>query len=339
MMSMSLADRPRPALLQVRSILGGHLFSFVWLPREELTTSRRKSIALMLESRGRHRSDELVGRARRRRPRADPLHPIYRRRPAGARCRGARRGAGRNGQRLGAGGRGRADRASSAAPRATRLALTYLPIFPDSYRSRTSPEEARRRHPPAAATATTTTTARVRIWRSSTDTAGQLHLKIYRVGGLIPLSEAVPVLENFGFRVLEEMPTALTGGTLGYIHDFLLEIGERSRARFDHVARSARSRPRSPTCLCGIGRRRRVQPAGALRRARSAAGRLAARLVPLSAPDREQLRPGHRGRRAAPRAGRDRARWSACSPPPTIRARERGATSRSKSSRPISTSR
>src|SRR3954452_12111545 len=29
MMSMSLADRPRPALLQVRSILGGHLFSFV----------------------------------------------------------------------------------------------------------------------------------------------------------------------------------------------------------------------------------------------------------------------------------------------------------------------
>ena len=29
---------------------------------------------------------------------------------------------------------------------------------------------------------------------------------MYRRGGLIPLSEAVPVLENFGFRVLEEMP-------------------------------------------------------------------------------------------------------------------------------------
>jgi len=33
------------------------------------------------------------------------------------------------------------------------------------------------------------------------------------------------VLENFGFRVLEEMPTALAGGALGYIHDFRLEVG------------------------------------------------------------------------------------------------------------------
>ena len=50
MMAMSLADRPRPGLLQVRSILHGQLFSFVWLPREELTTSRRTAIALLLES-------------------------------------------------------------------------------------------------------------------------------------------------------------------------------------------------------------------------------------------------------------------------------------------------
>ena len=50
MMAMSLADRPRPALLQVRSILKGQLFSFVWLPREELTTARRKAIAMLLES-------------------------------------------------------------------------------------------------------------------------------------------------------------------------------------------------------------------------------------------------------------------------------------------------
>jgi len=34
----------------------------------------------------------------------------------------------------------------------------------------------------------------------------------------------VPVLENFGFRVLEEMPTALRDGSLGYIHDFRLEL-------------------------------------------------------------------------------------------------------------------
>src|SRR4051794_13232191 len=49
-MAMSLADRPRPALLQVRSILQGQLFTFVWLPREELTTSRRNAIAVLLEN-------------------------------------------------------------------------------------------------------------------------------------------------------------------------------------------------------------------------------------------------------------------------------------------------
>ena len=49
MMAMSLADRPRPALLQVRSILKGQLFTFVWLPREELTTARRTAIATLLE--------------------------------------------------------------------------------------------------------------------------------------------------------------------------------------------------------------------------------------------------------------------------------------------------
>jgi glutamate dehydrogenase len=50
MMAMSLADRPRPALLQVRSILKGQLFTFVWLPREELSTSRRLAIGSLLEN-------------------------------------------------------------------------------------------------------------------------------------------------------------------------------------------------------------------------------------------------------------------------------------------------
>jgi glutamate dehydrogenase len=50
MMAMSLADRPRPGLLQVRSILKGQLFTFVWLPREELTTARRTAIAMLLEN-------------------------------------------------------------------------------------------------------------------------------------------------------------------------------------------------------------------------------------------------------------------------------------------------
>ena len=72
---------------------------------------------------------------------------------------------------------------------------------------------------------------------------------MYRKGGLIPLSDAVPVLENFGFRVLEEMPTALAGG-IGYIHDFRVEIG--SEADIDAILERLPAVERSiANVLCG----------------------------------------------------------------------------------------
>ena len=46
--AMSLADRPRPKLVLVDEMLGRHLFAFVWLPREELTTARREAIGRMI---------------------------------------------------------------------------------------------------------------------------------------------------------------------------------------------------------------------------------------------------------------------------------------------------
>ena len=223
MMAMSLADRPRPALLQVRSILKGHLFSFVWLPREELTTSRRTAIAMMLEmevgSEVTSWSVELgdgdlaLIRYTQYIEEDTPL-------PDTAALDAA----------LVEMVRGwapavEAELIAAVGPApATRLSLTYLSAFSDSYRARTSPAD-------GAADILRLSALEddcgrgVRIWRSELDPPGQLHLKTYRKGGLIPLSEAVPVLENFGFRVLEEMPTALAGGSLGYIHDFRLEIG------------------------------------------------------------------------------------------------------------------
>jgi glutamate dehydrogenase len=113
--------------------------------------------------------------------------------------------------------------AGAGAQRATRLALTYIGAFPDSYRSRSAPEES------AAdivrlSKLSDDADRDVRISRLATDDPRQLRLKMYRRSGLIPLSEAVPVLENFGFRVLEELPTELAGG-IGYIHDFHVEVG------------------------------------------------------------------------------------------------------------------
>src|SRR5690606_19236981 len=47
--SMSVADRPRSKLVLVKSPLGRHLFAFVWLPRDEIATSRRQAVGAMLE--------------------------------------------------------------------------------------------------------------------------------------------------------------------------------------------------------------------------------------------------------------------------------------------------
>ena len=45
--AMSLGDRPRPKLLLLPGALRRHLFAFVWLPRDELSTARRKAIGIM----------------------------------------------------------------------------------------------------------------------------------------------------------------------------------------------------------------------------------------------------------------------------------------------------
>ena len=226
MMAMSLADRPRPALLQVRSILKGHLFSFVWLPREELTTSRRTAIAMLLEmevgTRVTSWSVELGDGDL-----ALIRYTQYIEEDAALPDQEALDAA------LVEMVRGwapavEAELIAAVGPaRATRLTLTYLNAIPDGYRARTSPEDGAADILRLSALESDCDRG-VRIWRSEADPPGQLHLKTYRKDALIPLSDAVPVLENFGFRVLEEMPTALGGGSHGFVHDFRLEIGSEA---------------------------------------------------------------------------------------------------------------
>ena len=248
MMAMSLADRPRPALLQVRSILKGQLFTFVWLPREELSTTRRTAIATLLEKEvGREITSWSVelGDAdlalirytqyideKAALPDAEKLDNAVVEMVRGWTPAVEAELIGQAGPAL-----------------ATRLALTYLGAFTDSYRSRTAPDEG------AAdilrlSSLTNDADRSVRISRRADDPEGQLRLKTYRRGGLIALSEAVPVLENFGFRVLEERPSALADG-LGYIHDFSVEIGEGAEisailARVGEIERAISN------VLCGL---------------------------------------------------------------------------------------
>ncbi len=221
LMAMSLADRPRPALLQVRSILKGQLFTFVWLPREELSTRRRLAIAALLENEvGREITSWSVELGD-----ADLALIRYTQYID-------EKAAPPDAEALDAAVvemvRGWAPAveaeliARAGAPRATRLALTYIGAFPDTYRSRSAPEETAADILRLCAL-TDDGDRDVRISRVDGDSPRQLRLKTYRKNGLIPLSEAVPVLENFGFRVLEELPTELAGG-IGFIHDFHVEI-------------------------------------------------------------------------------------------------------------------
>ncbi len=227
--AMSLADRPRPTLALFRSILKGHLFAFVWLPRDELTTRRRIDIGDMIA--------EAAGEGSRQTNWSVDLgdgdmallrytFTIDSKRPTpdtaaldhqlDEMVRGWRPAVeGKLTELVG-------------VNRATRLAITYAPCFPATYRARypaddaaydilrlDSLEEDRRRS--------------VRFYRLPIDPESQLRLKIYRLGGLVALSDVVPVLEYFGFRVLKETPTRLEGDH-GNIHEFVVATVDGSDA-------------------------------------------------------------------------------------------------------------
>ena len=219
--AMSLADRPRPTLLLLPGALRRHLYAFVWLPRDELTTRRRLTIGRMIEEAVGTKivnwSVELGDGELALIRYTLPITPATALPDAAAldarlveMVRGWAPGV-------------EAELAARTTPaRATRLALTYLPLLPEEYRLRTSAAEAAIDIARLADLADGERGAR--LVRLPGDAPGQLHLKTYRLHGLIALSEAVPVLEDFGFRVLEELPTPLGTGDHGTIHDFLLEL-------------------------------------------------------------------------------------------------------------------
>jgi glutamate dehydrogenase len=222
MTSMSLADRPRPTLLLLRSVLGRNLFAFVWLPRDELTTQRRLAIGEMIESASQgsisswsvELGDGDLALIRYTLD-VDPALPVPEAQALNHRLDEMVRGWEPSVEEaLGA---------IVGPARATRLALSYMDDFPDGYRLRTDATEAAQ-DVLRICDLESAHARDARLYRKEGDAPNALRLKTYRLAEVIPLSEAVPVFENFGFRVLEEVPTALDGGRLGYIHDFTLEM-------------------------------------------------------------------------------------------------------------------
>ncbi len=224
---MGLADRPRPRATLVTAPLGRHIFAFVWLPRDLLSTAVRRQIEEMLESEtGAATLDwslmveggnlallryVLDFRGVTQKPDAAAID-----------------------KRLQDMLRGWSDAvedalASSGEPaRAAAIAARYAKAFPLYYRTAYGASEAAidiiclRKL--AVQSEQGNGTRAARLYRAQGEDEGRLHLKIYQHNGTLPLSDAVPALENFGFRVLSEVPTVLSGEEAATIHDFTLGL-------------------------------------------------------------------------------------------------------------------
>ena len=221
---MSLADRPRPRLAIVVAPLKRHAFAFVWLPRDMMSTATRLRIQDLLESgTGAETLDwsllveggnlALLRFVLDLRAQGEPdEHALD------ARLQNMLRGW--------------ADAVAAAlaktgdAGRAALLAARYAEVLPESYRTAYSPEDAaldiERLRKLAGSGDERPLQRDVRLYRAEGDAADELRLKVYQLGGAMPLSDTVPALENFGFTVLSETPTQLGGGESGAIYDFRL---------------------------------------------------------------------------------------------------------------------
>ncbi len=218
--AMSITDRPRPKLITATSALGRHIFAFVWLPRDDVSTGRRVAIEAMLQTATgapvigwtialedggaallRYTLDLSAGGIAPDNAALDAQLEIM--------VRGWQPEVEAQLDALGEGNR------------SAILASRYAPLFTAAYQASYTPAEAAldiralksldNDHRRAA-----------RIFIRNHEGAEQLRLKIYAVGGAVPLSDAVPALEDFGFTVIEEVPTELDGAEALFIHDFLL---------------------------------------------------------------------------------------------------------------------
>ena len=225
---MSLIDRPRPRLALVEAPLERHLFAFVWLPRDALSTTLRLQVEELLTT----ATDSRL---------LDWSLQVESNNLALLRfVLDIRDGTGRGSEaaldaRLQTMVRGWSEAveseiaASEEPSRAAAIAARFAEAFPQSYRATYGAAEAaidisRLRHLTGEGDRSPRRGARLHLLPDDTD--GMLRLKLYQRSGTLTLSDAVPALENFGFRVIEDVPTTLESkdGELGTIHDFLLAL-------------------------------------------------------------------------------------------------------------------
>ena len=128
----------------------------------------------------------------------------------------------------------------SAALAATQR---YMQVFPAAYRDDVEPREALADISDLEALEDDPQTLRLSLHRPSRQRAERVHLKIVKAGDPVPISDILPMMENFGLRVIAEHPYQLawspsesagareSGPAPAWIQDFELE--HRDGARID----------------------------------------------------------------------------------------------------------
>lgn len=217
---MSITDRARPKLVVASSPLARHLHAFIWLPRDEVSTGRRHLISEMVETQT--DGDILSWWLGLGDDNVALLRFMVDIRGSKADIREERLD-----EQLSTMVRGwlpaveEALTGQTEPSRAAALASRYAAAFPAGYRTHYGHEEAAR-DILALRTISNDGERTTRLYRKEGDPEDRLRLKLYQIGAPVPLSDAVPALENFGFEVIEEFPTALEDPSLGHIHDFVL---------------------------------------------------------------------------------------------------------------------
>jgi len=224
---MGLTDRPRPRATLVPAPLGRHLFGFVWLPRDMLSTAVRFQVEELLESKT--GASTLDWSLMIEGGNLALLRFVMDFREADSAPDDESVDAALQTMLRGWGDAVEEALTETEEPsRAAALAMRYSNSFPAFYRTAYGASEAaiditRLRN--LAAHAEESGQGRdARLYRSDQDDPGRMRLKVYQYHGALPLSDAVPALENFGFRVLSEVPSELSGEDTGTIHDFVLGL-------------------------------------------------------------------------------------------------------------------
>ena len=114
--------------------------------------------------------------------------------------------------------------ASMEEAAALALWTQFASVFPAAYTEQVTPAAALGDIAELMALGPQPAAMRLRLHRAAGEAGTQLHLTLYRRGAAVSISDVVPVMENFGLRVIAEQPYEISwpDGTQARIQDFEL---------------------------------------------------------------------------------------------------------------------